>query len=61
MEAFGFNAKEKLSTMATQIGAEGTWIGKWYIKQKEAWLNQAPEVQMWRQVRGPARAVMYDT
>ena len=47
MEAFGLEVEEDLSTLATQ-----TWA--WYTEQKEAWLNQAPEVQMWKQARGPA-------
>ena len=37
------------------------WIGKWPVEEKEAWLNQAHEVQMWRPVRGPAGAVMCET
>ena len=39
MEAFGLEVEEELSTMATQTWAEGAWIGKWHMEQKEAWLN----------------------
>ena len=41
--------------------AEGVWIGKWCTEQREAWMRQILEVQMWRQVRGLAGAVMYET
>ena len=61
MEAFGFEVEEELSTMATQTWEEGAWTGKWHTEQKEAWLNQIREVQMWRQVRGPAGRVMCET
>ena len=49
---------EELSTLATQYWAEGAWTGKWYREQTEGWMMQIQEVQMWRQVRGPAGAVM---
>ena len=61
MGAFGLEVEEELSTMATQTWAEGAWIGQWHTEQKEAWLNQVFEVQTWRQVRGPAGAVMCET
>ena len=61
MEAFGLEVEEDLSALATQYWAEGVWIGKWPVEQKEAWMNKAPEVPTWRQVRGPAGAVMCDT
>ena len=61
MEAFGPEVEEELSTLATQYWAEGVWTGKWCTEQKEAWLNQIREVQMWRHVRGPAGAVMCET
>ena len=61
MKAFGLEVEEDLSTMATQTWAEGAWTGKWHTEQKEAWLNQIREVQMWRQVRGPAGAIMRET
>ena len=61
MEAFGLEVEEELSTMATQTWEEGAWTGKWHTEQKEAWLNQIREVQMWRQVRGPAGRVMCET
>ena len=51
--------KRSISTMATQTWAEEAWIGKWYTERKEAWLSQIREVQMWRQVRGPAGASGY--
>ena len=59
--SFGLEVEEELFTMATQTWVEGVWIGKWYTKQQEAWLNQIREVQMWRQMRGPAGAVMCET
>ena len=61
MEAFGLEVEEELSTLATQYWAEGVWIGKWPVEQKEAWMRQFCEVQTWKQVRGPADAVMYET
>ena len=61
MEAFGFEVEEELSTMATQPWAEGVWTGERHAEQKEAWMNQILEVQMWRQVRGRAGAVMCET
>ena len=54
MEASGFAVGKELSTMATQISAEGVCIGRWHVEQEEARLNQVVEVQMWRQVRGLA-------
>ena len=47
--------------MATQMWAEGAWIGKRHTEQKEAWSNQVFEVRTWRQVRGPAGAVICET
>ena len=32
-----------------------------YREQKEAWMRQIREVQTWKQVRGPAGAVMCET
>ena len=61
MEPFSLEVGEDLSTLATQYCAEGVWIGKWPVEQKEAGMNQAPEVQTWRQVRGPAGAVVCET
>ena len=52
MEAYGLEVEEVLSTLATQYWAEGVWTVKWYREQKEAWMKQAQEVQLWRQVRG---------
>ena len=61
METNGLEVEEELSTMATQYWAEGGQIGKCCHEQKEAWMRQIQEVQTWRQVRGPARAVMCET
>ena len=61
MEANGLEVDEKLSTLATQYWSERVWTGKWHREQKEAWMRQIQEVQMWRQVRGPAGAVMCET
>ena len=61
MEAKGLEVEEELSTMATQYLAEGVWTGKWSHEQKEAWMRQIREVQTWKQVRGPAGAVMCET
>ena len=61
MEVYGLEVEEELSTMATQYWAEGVWIGKWSHEQKEAWMRQIREVQTWKQVRGPAGAVMCET
>ena len=62
MEAFGLEVEEELSTIATQTWAEGIWVGEWPTEQKEeAWTRQIFEVQTWRQVRGPAGAVMCET
>ena len=60
-EAYGLEVEEELSTMATQYWAEGVWTGKWSHEQKEAWMRQIREVQTWKQVRGPAGAVMCET
>ena len=61
MEAFGLEVEEDLSAMATQTWAERVWIGTWPDEQREAWMNQALEVQTRRQVRWPAGAVMCET
>ena len=61
MEAYGLEVEEELSTLATQYWAEGAWRGKWHHEQKEAWMKQVREVQVWRQVRVPAGAVMCET
>ena len=60
-EAHGLETEEELSTMATQYWAEGAWTGKWHHEQKVAWMKQVREVQMWKQVRGPAGVVMCET
>ena len=41
--------------------AEGVWTGEWHHQQREAWVRQIREVQMWRQVRGSGGAVMCET
>ena len=61
MEVYGLEVEEELSTMAVQHWAEGVWTGKWHHEQREAWMKQVREVQMWRQVRGLAGAVMCET
>ena len=61
MEAYGLGVEEELSTMASQYWAEGVWIGKWCHEQEEAWMRQIRAVQTWKQVRGPAGAVMCET
>ena len=62
MDVFGLEVEEDLSTLATQyIGAEGVWTAKWHQEQREAWMKQVRELQTWRQVRGPAGAVMCET
>ena len=61
MGSYGLEVEEELSTMATQYWAEGVWRGKWLHEQKEAGMRQIREVQQWKQVRGPAGAVMCET
>ena len=61
MEAYGLEVEEELSTSATQFWAERVWMGKWYHERREAWTKQAREAQTWRQVRGPAGAMMCET
>ena len=61
MGAYGLEVEEEHSTMATQYWGEGVWTGKWHHDQEEAWMRQIQEVQMWRQVRGLAGAVMCET
>ena len=61
MDVIGLEVEQALSTLAAQYWAEGVWIGKWHHEQKEVWMNQICEVQMWRQVRGPAGEVMCES
>ena len=61
MEAYGLEVEEELSTLASQYWAEGVSTGKWHHEQREAWLRQIREVQTWKQLRGPAGAVMCET
>ena len=61
METFGLEVEEELSTMATQYWAEGVWMGKWHHEQREAWMKQIQELQLWKQVRKLAEAVMCET
>ena len=58
MEVYGLEVEDEISTMATQYWAGGVWTGKWSHEQKEAWMTQIREVQTWKQVRGPAGAVI---
>ena len=60
MEAYGFEVEEELSTSATRYWADGVWTRKWHHEEREAWMNQVREVQMWRQVRG-LEGVMCET
>ena len=55
--------EEDLSTMATFFRAEGRVDGQMERRgeQQKAWRKQIFEVQTWRQVRGPAGAVMSET
>ena len=59
--SLSFEVEEELSTMATEYWAEGVWTEKWSHELKEAWMRQIREVQTWKQVRGPAGAVMCET
>ena len=61
MDAYGLEVKKEFSTMSTQHWAEGVWTRKWNYEQKEAWMRQIRVVQTWKQVRGPAGAVMCET
>ena len=61
METHGLQVEEELSTMTTQYWAGGVWTGKGHREQREAWMRTIQEVQMWRQVRGLAGAVTYET
>ena len=61
MEVNILDVEEELSTTAPLAWAEGSWMGRWAGEQKEAWRKQRLEVQAWRQVRGPAGAVMCET
>ena len=61
MEAHGLEVEEELSALATQLWAEGVWTGKLYREQREVWMKQIQQVQMWRQVRGLAGAAMCET
>ena len=61
MEAYGFEVEDEISTMAIQYLAEGVWTGTWSNELKEAWMRQIREVRTWKQVRGPAGAVMCET
>ena len=61
MEAYDNEVEEELSTVATQHWAEGNWTGEWHHEQRAAWMRQIQEVQLWRQARGPAGAVVCET
>ena len=61
MATRGPEVEEELSTMAIQYWAGGVWSGKWSHDQKEAWMRQIREVQTWKQLGGPAEAVMCET
>ena len=62
MEVNDLEVEEELSTMATQASAEGTWIGKNGLQSRQKrGESKIVEVHTWRQVRGPAGAVMCDS
>ena len=61
METYALEVEEELSSMATQCWAEGVWTGTRSHEQKYFWMRQIREVKMWKQVRGPAGAVMCET
>ena len=61
LEMSDVEVEEELSTVATQAWAEGVWMGKWPAEHKEAWRKQIFEVQTWRQVRGLAGAVIFES
>ena len=56
LEAFGLEVEEELSTLATQYWAEGVWTVKRFHEQREAWMKQIQEVQLWRQVKRSCRS-----
>ena len=58
MEASGLEVEEELSTVATQYWAEVVWMGKMASRTKRS-LDEKDGT--WRQVRGPAGAVMCET
>ena len=47
--------------MATLFSAEDVWLGRWRRKQQKAWRKQIFELWTWKQVRGPAGAVLCET
>ena len=61
MEVNDLEVEEDLSTLATQACAEGVWSGTWLADQNKAGRKQMFEVKAWRQVRGPAGAVVCET
>ena len=61
LEVNDLEVEEDLSTMATLFLAEGVWMGRWRSEQQKARRKQIFEVQTWRQVSGPAGAVMCET
>ena len=53
--------EEEIPTKATLAWAERVLRGRWGKEQLKAWRQQVFEVQTWKQVRGPARAVICET
>ena len=58
VEAYGLEVEEELSI---HHGNSALGRRNWRHEQKEAWMRQVQEVQTWKQVRGPAGAVMCET
>ena len=61
MEVFGLEVEDETSTIATSFGQKEYGQRKWSHEQKEPWMRQIHEVQTWKEVRGPAGAVMCET
>ena len=61
MEAHGLEVEEELSTMAIQHWQKEYGQVHGVTNKKEARMRQIREVQTWKQVRGPAGAVVCET
>ena len=58
---FGLEVEEELLLWPLTPGQKGSRLENWHTEQREAQLNQVLKVQTWRQVRGPAGAVVCET